>query len=364
MQKRNLLIQLLACLIFFVSQSTYSQMPFLRGEVKDYNNHPIPSATIKLTNGRKGMVADSSGRFSVAAIPGMSFTISAIGFADTIITFISQPFISIYLRPKSLALGAVEVRSRMMPVAPEVTVPAAVQEEMLANTFSEFGTMTLNSFFANPGSTMILFGPKQTINYGAMLPVMPHKEEMRGSRYLLPYAVHGVAVDQNDNIIRDSSYFFNYDKVEGKLMLTRDGLKFLTVDKDKIHAFGFRSKDSSFVFLNIPLINSGDYFLVVALGEHFGIYKTLSSRFKRSNYVSNGMVETGKNYDEYLDLSNYYLIDISKNKYFPFELKKKSLMEIMKDQPAGKQFLIDHRYEEINDAFLRGLTFALNTGSN
>jgi hypothetical protein len=205
------------------------------------------------------------------------------------------------------------------------------------------------------------FGALNTLNSGVMLPIVPFKEDTKGSRYLLNRFVTGIIVDRNNQVITDSTKLMNYDKLDGQLMITQDARNYLTVDKDKVVAFAFRTGDSTYIFLNVPVLNNTDYFLLVALGSKYSAYKLIKTKFTASNYKSSGLVETGNNYDEYVDQQTYYYVDQKNAKGGSFELKKKSIKEAFQfEKEKTDDFFSMHKNERLNDNFIRNLILYLN----
>jgi len=101
-----------------------------------------------------------------------------------------------------------------------------------------------------------------------MLPVVHHQEDTRGSRYLLKDFVIGTIVDKDDHVMTDSVTLINYDKMDGQLLIAQEGGNYLEVDKEKVIAFGMKTADTSFVFVNVPILSKVNYFLLIANGRN------------------------------------------------------------------------------------------------
>jgi len=204
------------------------------------------------------------------------------------------------------------------------------------------------------------FGPLNTLNAGVTLPMITHKEDTRGSRYLLKHFAPGVIVDNAGHIITDSFNLLNYDKIDGQLMIATDARNYLEVDKEKVVAFAFKTPDTSFVFLNVPALSKVNYFLLIVNGPKYSVYKSVRTKFNKANYQSNGLVESGHDYDEYVDNEKYFWVR-NDDSAGVFELKKKSIKAAFAgDRVKVDAFFSQHKYDDIDDSFVRKLIVYLN----
>jgi len=48
------------------------------------------------------------------------------------------------------------------------------------------------------------------------------QENLHGSKFLFDNWVHGFAISPNDSIKQNDAYLFNYDKLDGNLIFTKD----------------------------------------------------------------------------------------------------------------------------------------------
>ena len=131
-------------------------------------------------------------------------------------------------------------------------------------------------------------------------------------------------------------------------MIAKDAKSYLTADKDKVIAFALKTPDTSFIFLNVPILSKANYFLLIANGAKYSAYKSIRSRFIKSNYQSNGLVETGNNYDEYVDKETYYWVNEKNKSAGIFELKKKSNLEAFAaDKEKTGNYFAQHKHDDI-----------------
>jgi hypothetical protein len=358
--------------LFFI-QPVFAQNVSVEGTVKDNKGVSMRGVSIQIKNSNRGTSTDNTGFFRLNVSRGQAILVTAVGYADTSITISSQGNLRIILIPKASNLTNVTINAPVKTegaIAPNQAGQDQIVTDMLTNfaRSAEFGSGTQTASGFTPGGahggtfqTVISgFGALNTINSGVTLPLITHKEETKGSRYLIDRPAHGIIVDDQDHIMKDSSFLINFDKVDGKLLMTNDGRQFTEVDKEKVKAFAIRTRDTSFVFLNVPLIDKNNYCILIGVGQHFGIYKYLKTKLIRSNYVSNGLTESGNNYDEYVDNILYFIVDYQQNSIYKFELKKKSLREALEAVPSGQKFMADHKHDELDDTFLLGMSDYIN----
>ncbi len=351
-------------------QVTWAQTISVHGKIKDTKGNPIISASLKVKDSKQGANSDTLGSFNIKVKANAELIFSAIGFADTTVPVNGRTTLTVILLPQTRALREVVVSGNSqnagLPSANEAT-----NEQIITNTFenylrsAEFSNgMNVVSTYSSSGISRVLlngFGPLNTINSGVMLPVVEHKEDTKGSRYLLNKFATGIIVDQNNNTITDSSKLLNYDKIDGQLMITQDTKNYITVDKEKVIAFALKTQDTSFIFLNVPILSKNNYFVFIANGAKYSAYKSIRSRFVKSNYRSNGLVESGNNYDEYVDQQTYYWVDENKRTAGIFELKKKSIIEAFSAEKEKTRFYFSqHKRDDIDDYFVKHLIMYLN----
>jgi hypothetical protein len=94
----------------------------------------------------------------------------------------------------------------------------------------------------------------------------------------------------------------------------------------------------------------------------YALYKYVKARFVRSDYHTDGMVETGNPYDEYVDESKYFILYPDGKTFHELPMRVKPLREMLNSEAGGKAaaYLKEHRYEFVNPDFLIGLVNAMN----
>jgi len=364
-------------LVLLITGKSVAQNFRVSGKITDTKGKAVVFVSVKVKNSDQGTSSDSLGIFNIKVKPNSTLLFSAIGFADTAIQVDGRNNLIVILRSQAKALQEVVVsgtnQNSGLPSPEEAT-----REQIIASTFdnylrgAEFSNGTFVVSGLNPAArgaaalvrtTISGFGALNTINSGAMLPVIEHKEETKGSRYLLNKYARGVIVDSGNHMITDSTNLLNYDKIDGQLMIARDAKNYLEVDKEKVIAFALKTDDTSFIFLNVPILSKVNYYLLIANGSKYSAYKSVRAKFVKSNYTSNGLVETGNNYDEYVDKQIYYWVDQKNEKAGIFELKKKSIKEAFASEAAKVDAYFSlHKHEDVDDNFVKNLIVFLNRG--
>ncbi len=190
------------------------------------------------------------------------------------------------------------------------------------------------------------------------------KEDTKGSRLFLKDWTVGFVIAPNDSVVRNVKAVFNYDKINHTLYFTPDKKVVLEVDRSLIKGFDLAAPDGEHLFVKMSAI-SADGFVELLGGSlddrHYAFCKLTKTILKKADYHTDGMVETGNNYDEYVDNVQYYIVSPGGKEYQPVELKKKSVRSAL---PAAKtkveEFLSQHKNDDVNETFLKELIDYLN----
>ena len=194
------------------------------------------------------------------------------------------------------------------------------------------------------------------------MPVFHQNEETKGSRYFFKEWVKGTVIDNKGAVVSDEYCLFNYDKMAHALLVTKDKKSMIQVNSSDIQSFILDDQNGKYSFEKKPLINEKDFLVqLVKPGGKYSLYKSIKTKFEKANYSTNGMVETGKNYDEYIDEATYYVVPADEKKVMAVELKKKSIKGAFpNEQGKVNSYLSAHRDDFINEAFLIALVNDLN----
>ena len=197
---------------------------------------------------------------------------------------------------------------------------------------------------------------------GSALTVFHRKKETQGSRYLFNWWVNGTMLDTNLVVINTADFSFNYDKVGKKLLATRDKNTIIEINDVAINSFILKTDTSIAKFVKIPAISKKEFLIELVKDEvKYSLYKSMKTTFQKADYTNNGLIESGKKYDEFVDEFEYYIIFPGGNQFKKIELKKKSIREALSNEEVKvKQYFSKSESAVINEAFLKELILFLN----
>ncbi|MDP9042505.1 MAG: hypothetical protein M3N30_11045, partial [Bacteroidota bacterium] len=170
-------------------------------------------------------------------------------------------------------------------------------------------------------------------------PLPGRKYELKGNLLLFEKIwPHGSVELTNHKILRNDSLFYNYDKMNQTLLVTKDFRTMLTVEKKNFVSVSFFLNDSMYVLEHLDLINSKDVFFELIKDDNkYSLYKDILTEFRDVNYRSNGLVAEGSTSGELVDHSIYYIVFRNKeykkmNKIDKRSIQKAFTTDINKDK--------------------------------
>jgi hypothetical protein len=197
---------------------------------------------------------------------------------------------------------------------------------------------------------------------GSGLPVFLIKEDSKGNRYLYEKWVRGSVVGTDGVVYNSSKYLFNYDKIGQKLLMLLDSNKMLTLNSEDISGFTLQDDTSQFHFERLKNSTDLNFYQPLYKDEKgYSFYKLMKTKFMKADYQSNGIVESGRKYDEYVDEEQFFILS-AKQELNRVDFKKKSLEKVFESEaPKLQSFFDQHKGEKINEEFVRSLVQFLNT---
>ena len=110
-------------------------------------------------------------------------------------------------------------------------------------------------------------------------------------------------------LLFDSSWAFNFNKLNQNLLVTEDYSKIYEVDKREVKSVTFYWRDSVYIFEHVFAINKKDFFLELIRNDRkYSLYKFIHTTIKPVNWHSNGLVTEGLLYDQFVDDPEYYIL--------------------------------------------------------
>jgi hypothetical protein len=302
----------------------------LHGIVKNEKNKGVQNASVIVNGEEKGTVTDSLGLFKIDANPNSILVIVAEGYERTM-----KP-----VNGKELIIVLVK-----SPVHSTSNINETISQKAVYNSVQDFGKAEVSRLYQ-----------------GSALTVFHQKEETQGSRYLFNWWVNGTVLDTNLAVVNTADFSFNYDKVGKKLLATRDKNTIIEINDAAINSFILKTDTSIAKFEKIPAISKKEFMIEAVKNEvKYSLYKSIKTTFQKADYTNNGLIESGKKYDEFVDEFEYYIIFPGGNQFKKVELKKKSIREALSNEEVKvKQFSSTSESGVINESFLKQLILFLN----
>jgi len=371
-------IGLIAFLVAAVTEFASAQTINITGSVKTGDGDALHLAFVQDKQYKYGAYTDSLGNFALAVNPYSKLKVSCRGFKDTLISINNQSAFIVVLEP---IVNIVASRSNITPQADDhndinfaafsdplmYDVPSFPDDKPVVSVSRPFSPAGSEQSAAKPLHSQR--GPSTT-NYtsgfydmaqGAIFPVFIHKEETQGSRYLFNTWVHGYVINSRDSLIQNPSLFFNYDKMGGGLLLTKNKHAAIEVYRENVKSFTlFDALNQPSTFAKVPEIDKTHYVQVIASGNNYKIYKSVTTKFIKSDYHSDGLASTGNNFDLYEDEFTYYILNVKTNQLAKIALKKKALKQafVADENKANNYFKSNDG--DIDDSYLASLGDYMN----
>jgi hypothetical protein len=233
MKRIGLMALLVAGVLKFASAQTIN----ITGTVKTADGDALHLAFVQDKQYKNGVYTDSLGSFALSVNPNSNLKVSCRGFRDTLIGINNKTTFAIVLKP---LVNIVASRSNITPQADDhnninmATFSATTirDEPSLPNT-----QQTYSYTAGNRKITVDLTSGTFDMAQGAIFPSFVHKEATQGSRYLFDDWVHGYVINAGDSTIQSPLLFFNYDKMGGSLLLSKDKHAAIEVYKNNVKIF-------------------------------------------------------------------------------------------------------------------------------
>jgi len=321
---------LILLLIVITTAVTTAQNNTVAGSVKDAKGTPLRFVFVADAQYKNGAYSDSLGNFTIAVHPDSKLEFQLPGYKDT-------------------AMAVDKAGADM-----QVTLLGAGANGSSGSVGTSSGAVSSQSLTTNEVAV-------ESNSMGGYLKPAHEKGNTRGSQYTFITFTHGYIINSSGELVQKPNYLFDYDKMGGILLLTKDNQHINAVSWDQTNSFVlFSNAGERFEFEKVPAIDKSHYVQVLASGKKYKVYKLIKTRFVKSDYVNNGVTAHGNDYDEYVDDADYYVLDVQSNQLQPLSLKKKSLKaDFAKDADKVNKYLSDNS-GDIDDAYLGKLGAFMN----
>ena len=353
----------LTLLLLTASQFILAQTVTVTGTVKDHEGDPLHFAFVQDKQYKTAAYTDSLGHFALNVMPNSTLKINCVGYKDTLISVKNRLELSIILS-EAVNISASDHKLAADANAKTINMAKLSDDMNLIKETNPAASAPHDvAVKGAPGHTTISVRP-ETIDMaqGSIFPVFNPKEETKGSRYFFSNWVHGYVIDSKDSVIQNPLFLFNYDKMGGGLLLTRDSHSAIEVNKEQVKSFTlYNTQGEAFTFARVPEIDPTHYVQVIASGNKYKIYKTIKTKLEKANFTSDGVMSSGNNYDEYVNEEEYYVLNLQTNqtqKLFP---KKKALKAYFANEGDKlNKFFADNSPDTIDDSYLSNLGTYMN----
>jgi hypothetical protein len=324
---------ILTILLVTIGKLSIAQSITVTGNINDGKGNPLHYVFVADNELKTAVFTDSLGNFTIAIPPGLKLKFRHEGFADTLIT-ITNSNTSLQFAMRSLGSGSTGTLSAQKTVSE--------QGQSAHTEGSDMGSLSNGSSIGGAG--------------------LAHKKgNVHGSRYLFEDFVHGFLVNSSNGIVYDPAYLFDYDKIGGGLLVAKDPTSVVEADRDQTNSFTLYSNtDQRFVFEKVPTIDAKHYVQVLTSGKKYAIYKTISTTFKKSDFINAGITTHGNDYDEFVDDYVYYFFDVQTNQMQKINLRKKALKAAFAKEADKVNKYFSDNTGEIDDTYVEDLGDYMN----
>jgi hypothetical protein len=201
-----------------------------------------------------------------------------------------------------------------------------------------------------------------SVNNGGILPNFVIKENTRGNRYLYENWVDGFVVGTDGNTYNSSRYKYNYDKISRKLFMLYDTTTVIELSSGDIAGFTLKNPQGDQVFERLKNSTDLNFYQAVYKEEKgYSLYKLLTTKYNKADYQTNGIIESGKKYDEYVDTEEYFILS-PKQEITKIVFKKKSIEKALENESAKVQaFFGQHKGDVLDQEYVKQLLQYINS---
>jgi len=314
-------------LFFFGVQAVCAQTIPIGGMVKDSQGHPVPLAFVRDRQHYYATYADSTGAYLLKADPASYLVAIAPDYADITVKVDGKASIDIVMQ-KGVSSSA----------------KTAVVADLNSN-------LAMLSAYLNKQTMVSQSGATTSVKAGFV------QEPTKGSPYQFTIWAHGFAITNGDSLLYDVNNLYNYDKLTGNLVFTKDGKNILQANTQGIKSFNlFNGKPHPVVFVNAAEVSKRPFIEILVSTPKYKLYKQTDAKYLEANFHTDGVVTTGNRYDEYEDNSHYFFVKAGE-KAKQISLKKKTIKELFGGD--ADKFISAQGDRDLDDDYLRDLNYTL-----
>ena len=152
---------------------------------------------------------------------------------------------------------------------------------------------------------------------------------------------------------------YNYDKINGNILYTNDKRSTAGVSTSQIASFTlFDRSGHAHTFENAPAISKAPFVEVLLSTPKYKIYKKIDTRLDRADFHTDGVVESGHRYDEYVDVARYYFVALADGKTQSISLKKSTLKKLFPGE--ADTFIAGQGSRDVDEEYVKDLGKSLS----
>jgi len=308
-------------ILILTGAAAFAQTIEVRGTVNNQKGQPVPYAFVRDAQHNYATFADSTGTFMLKADPASALQVSAGNYKETQVKIENKTNVSVVL-PADGAQG-------------DIVSLKTIKDE-------------INGEFIHKGQ--LIFGgdaSQSQVKSGFT------QEATRGSRYLFPDWIPGFGLNKGDSLVVEKTNMYNYDKISGNIMYTNDGKSMAAVANAHIKNFSLFDKyGKAHIYENTPLIKDKAFVEVLMNTPKYKIYKKVDCKLSRADFHTDGVLEMGHRYDEYVDTERYYFIGAD-GKAQSISLKKSTLKKLLAGDADA--FIASQGSRDVDEDYVRDL---------
>ena len=145
------------------------------------------------------------------------------------------------------------------------------------------------------------------------------------------------------------------------MLITADEKNVIAVDRSSISSFSLSDGHEDYHFERVDVINPQAFLQVLEKKNNgYILYKLTVTKFEKADYHTDGLMESGKSYDEYSDQYKYFVVLPDNKGYKTVVLKGKVIKEAFDDNPKFNEFYSSRKNAAVNESYLIEVVRFLN----
>jgi hypothetical protein len=200
----------------------------------------------------------------------------------------------------------------------------------------------------------------QSLNIGSnSISTISTAQTTKGKRFFFDEWVRGSVTAISGEKINTEDFYFNFDKVNNRLIVSKDKKEVIEVNSEYIREIHFINKEMTYDFVKEEKIDSLRFLERLQKNDRLSLYKTINTKFVKANFATDGLSVTGNPYDEFVDAPTYFIC--YKGEFRPVSLKFSSIKKALKEESKKViDFYVDHLNDEVDENYLVNLVIYLN----